>query len=493
MLLCICGCSGVEDVSDKSDDDIEEKETIADTENTGPITNQSKPDSETVLPDDATDEEKEAFENSTPQNDTDVGLKNVKIDNADRQLTDKQKQVLSYFDDDYLVPPSYEFLRRYPGVFNGAQIRVWGTVKKVISMDAQNYEIVLWFNVGQAEYGYVDSSSEYDGHYLCLTGKTGDTWLMEGDTLLVYGRYTGVKTIEVDGTTYTIPQINAHREYFDTSAAPNDIYRYIEKCTAEDIKEIAECIFGDDIEVRVPIPGTDVQQDIFDLWCETSGGKSPYYIVELENQSNAKFTKYFFDASADLAGGGTRVQDAKDALNPSGIDRYIEFAADFSHFFLFTYDGNMENLTLEYYDNSLNKVWKREFPETTNAIYDYTKNNIYLVANNELYIINIETGEDTFAPAYIGEKMAIRKLSDGILLVSKNKSDGVMKISLDGKIIWKTNLAENTYSVQGIQVVGDNIVVDQYYWNDPEAYGNHYIVLDNKSGKVVIDAVSFEE
>lgn len=478
-VLFVCGCSN----SSNSDAD-----------STKPTSNLSKPDSniDNYPQETASDEKKELFANSTPENDTDVGLKNIKIDNAERQLSDQQKAVLSYFDDDYLIPPSYEFLRRYPNVFNGAQIRIWGTVKKVISMDAEKYEMILWFGVGQAEYGYVDETSEYNGHYLYLTGKTGSAWFMEGDTLLVYGRYIGVKTTDIDGTSYTIPQINVYREYFDTSTAPNDIYRYIEKCSADDIKIIAESIFGSNIEVRVPIPGTDVQQDIYGLWCETSGGKSPYYTVELENQSNAKFTKYFFDASADMAGGSTRIQDAKDALNPSGIERYIEFAADFEHFFLFTYDTNLENLTLEYYDSTLNKIWKREFPETTNAQYDYTKNNIYLVANNELYTINIETGEDTFSPSYVGEKTAIRKLSDGILLISKNKSDGVMKISLDGDIIWKTNLAEDTHSVDGIQLIGETIVLDQYYWNAAEDYGTHYVVFDNATGKVIVDAVTIE-
>lgn len=477
-LLFTCGCDN--SGSKKKDTD----------ETTGPISNLSKPDAGTVPVGEATDEEKEAFANSTPENDTDVGLKNIKIDTAEGNLTDQQKAVLAYFDDDYLSPPSYEFLRRYPNVFSGAQMRVWGTVKKVINMDADNYEVVLWLGVGQGEYGWVDDDPTYEGHYLYLTGKTGSAWFMEGDTLLIYGRYTGIKTLDIDGTSYTIPQLNVYREYFDKSIAPNDIYRYIEKCSADEIKNIAECIFGQNIEVRVPIPGTDIQEDIFGLWEETSGGKIPYYIVELENQSNAKFTKYFFYAGADADYTDARVSDAKDALNPSGIERNIEFAADFKHFFLFTYDTNLENLTLEYYDSNLNKVWKREFPETTNAIYDYTKNNIYLVANNELYIINTETGEDTYAPSYVGEKAAIRKLNDGILLVSKNKSDGVMKISLKGDIIWKTNLVENTHFVEGIQIIGDTIVLDQYYWNSSQEYGTHYVVLDNATGKVLIDATS---
>lgn len=164
----------------------------------------------------------------------------------------------------------------------------------------------------------------------------------------------------------------------------------------------------------------------------------------------------------------------------SNIYRAVEFSADFNHYFLFTYDESLENLTLEYYDLEFNKLWKREFSETTSTHYDYTKNNIYLIANNELYIINIETGEATFQPTYVGEKAAIRKLPDGILLVSAGKSDGVMKIGLDGKIVWKTNLTDDPYEVNGIQVIGDNIVLMLNY--------NTYLLLSNETGDIIQEA-----
>lgn len=113
-----------------------------------------------------------------------------------------------------------------------------------------------------------------------------------------------------------------------------------------------------------------------------------------------------------------------------------------------------------------------------------------MVANNELYIINIETGEDTYSPSYIGEKLAIRKLEDGILLVSQSKSDGVMKVGLDGSIIWKTNLSDDTHSVEGIQVVDDRIIISQYYWSSPSDRGTHYLVLNSETGEIEQDAVS---
>lgn len=115
---------------------------------------------------------------------------------------------MEYFDDDYLTVPSYEFLRRYPDVFDGAQLCIWGTVKKVLSLDSNTVEMVLWLDVGPVEYEYFWEYPEYEGNYIRLNGQVGNISYMEGDTLLVYGRYNGIETVEMDGVSYTIPKVN---------------------------------------------------------------------------------------------------------------------------------------------------------------------------------------------------------------------------------------------------------------------------------------------
>ena len=423
---------------------------------------------------------------STPENDADIGLKNVKIDSAAVDLTEEQRMVLEYFDDDYLTVPSYEFLRRYPDVFDGAQLRIWGTVAKVLSIDSDTVEMVFWLDVGPVEYEHPWNYPEYAGNYILLNGSVGNVSYMEGDTLMVYGRYNGIETVEFDGASYTIPKVDMQSAYFDTSQAPNDIYRFIPKFDMPFIKQVAETIFGD-IEIREPIVGVDMPEEQYWMWAEVCG-QMPCYVVELENQSNAKFSKFFFyTAISSDEFGGDRIEDAQNSMGYSSTYRAIEFAADFEHFFLFTFDQSLEILTLEYYDSSLNKVWEREFMETSSAEYDYTANNIYLVANNELYIINTETGEDTYAPVYVGEKLEVRKLDDGILLISSSKSDGVMKMGLDGTLLWKTNLQTDTDSVGGVQIIGDHIVISQ---QSSEDYATHYLVLDSATGDMIQDAVS---
>lgn len=445
--------------------------------NEGPNSNLSKPagtngiePEQTMSPDE--EGRKDAFANSTAENDTDMGLKSVKIDTAERNLTDEQKLVISYFDSDYFEYSDYEFMRRYPQVFDRTQVSVHGTVVKTLSQSADAYSLIL----------QLDSWDENAKEYVVMNGKPKGAMLIEGDVGRVNGRYNGVETIEVDGISYTVPVISVFQAYFGNQP----------KFDTTDIKKIARVIFGDDVEVRYPARGIEIDEDFSD------GVYKTIYLAELEDQSNAKFSKYYLY----INGGSIDVATAPYGYQffESDIERHVEFSADFKHFFLFTYDWSMETMTLEYYDQQFNKIWKREFeeivpPETEGTmarIYDYTKNNVYCLANNELYIINIETGEDTYPPAFVGDKIGVRKLDDGILLISHNKSDGIMKVSLDGKLIWKTNLVGDVINDNCVQIVGDTIVLELDLWiKDAYNLGSeiHYIVLNKDDGSVIVDAV----
>lgn len=418
----------------------------------------------------------------TPENDTGVGLKNIKIDTTDRELTDEQKAVISYFDNDYLYVGDYEFLRRYPNIFQNAQIELYGMVVKVLSMDNNNYKIVIWLNMDPAYAPYYTP-----GEYIILNGKTNPaSWFMEDDCLYANGRYTGIETVDIDGTSYTIPTMDVYNAGYSSGRHQ---FNMAQRSDYSTIKVVAQAIFGKDIEIRDPVAGEDLSMEEAMIDYYAFGGM-PYegmdpseiteywdLLVELEDQSNANFKKFRFSKYEG------RIIDAKGPFD-TGIQRRIEFSADFEHFFLFTHNESLESLKLAYYDKQFNKIWEREFEETTNAIYDYTENNLYIVVNNELYIINIQTGEDTFAPAYVGEKLDIRKFSDGIVMVSASKSDGVMKVALDGRIIWKTNLSSDPTSASGLQLVDGNLIVS---YGD-EDWNSHCCLIDSGTGELLIDA-----
>ena len=193
-----------------------------------------------------------AFAASSPTNDTDIGLKNIKIDTAQAELTDQQKLILRYFDNDYLDVPSYEFLQRYPKVYAGTNIHLDGEVAKIISEDGERYEIVLWlvqsfteyfankYPLDQADYYMWNFPEEYDpyreqtqGAYITVTGDLGDTWFVEGDHIELFGRYVEMSSAQIDGTSYTMPHIEANSVYFWTE------YQY---CDSErfDVKTITK-------------------------------------------------------------------------------------------------------------------------------------------------------------------------------------------------------------------------------------------------------------
>ena len=152
MVFSMVGCSS-ETTDTSSDGNINVSEEVSNT------------------PDPSEESDNAAPSNSTPENDTAAGLKVIKIDSTDTSLTEEQKAVVEYFDTDYLNLYNYEAMRRYPQIFDGSQVSVIGSVLKVVSMDAEQYQLVLWMDVGDLGMG-AWLSEQYQGAYLLLTGNT---------------------------------------------------------------------------------------------------------------------------------------------------------------------------------------------------------------------------------------------------------------------------------------------------------------------------------
>ena len=405
--------------------------------------------------------------------DTEVGLRNIKIDTNGASLTDGQKKVIQFFDTDYIDVFDYEFLRRYPNIFIGTQMSNMGCIYKVLSQDNESYEVLMGWGYGDNARGYVDeygnwlSGWEYFGDKLVLLrGTTGDAWLMDNDFVDMEGRYTGIETITVDGTSYTLPVFDVHN--CTVWSGNEGDYGTLARFSYNDIKEIARTIFGDNINVSEASADEVFTTFVdFPYW--------PVYTILLENQSNANFSKYLMEAS-----GGNIYDISTRSSWDDPVQRFLEFSPDFQHYFLYSYDTSLENLELSYYDTSFNKIWTREFENTTNAIYDYTQSNLYLIADNTLYIIDLQTGEDTVSPKFVGEKIDIRKLSNGILLLAQNKSDGLMMCDLAGEIIWTSDLPQDLlYPMADVQFVDNNLVLGYTYESDNlNEYGwNEYVTI----------------
>lgn len=422
----------------------------------------------------ATKEEIEAYQKSTAENDTDIGLRSTKIDLAAGELTDDQKLVLEYFKSDYMFVNSIEALQRYPQIFDNALIEFYAKVEKILDSNSDTYTALVCMlqNSNEAYESYYNMNSyDVETRYMVIRGQQSNKRVMTNDIIKVSGRYKGTDSYTIDGSSFVVPTISEHYIYIlndsSTESGWNDFGFYPSRFEANEMKAVAKSIFGDNITVTRP--DLNIEEDYQFMMDNTEN----VYVCILDDQSSSKFSRYYFVENMG------ELYDAK-----SG--RYIEFSADFQHFFLFTYDYTMETLTLEYYDHDLNKIWKREFEETISAQYDFTKNNVYLQANNELYVMNIETGEDTYLPTYVGSKIEIRKMRDGVLLIGTQKSDAIIKTDLEGKMMWKLNLQTDVYMVDAVQIIDNRLLITYL----EEWGGNtHYVVIDNATGELIQDAV----
>lgn len=406
------------------------------------------------------------------ENDNDLGLMNVKLRGDGVKLNDTQKLLVEYFDTDYFEAP-YSSLQRYPQVYKGAQISFLCYVTKVIESNDKEYTLLVEYDAFKTEDGYYQPTEEY----AVIKGAQTQTRIMEGDSIYVYGKYDNVNKYEVDGKSYTVPTVLVNRYiYFSYLDWSEPMF------SMEEIRTLARYIFGEDVKIRYT-----KNDDSADSEFDYESFEGSHYTAELDNQSNANFTKYRF-----FAGLGGSIVDCKSEWP---VERKITFSADFEHFYLQIFDHSLEVYTLECYDRDLKKVWSREFDQTTTAVLDYTASNIYLVANGSMYIINAETGEDAVEPRYVGAKCDIRKLEDGILLVSPGKSDAVMKTDLTGEVLWTANLtAEISESSTGadkpiIQLINGNYVL-QYnsIWQNMM---DTYSVVITPDGKVEFDGRAF--
>ncbi len=409
----------------------------------------------------------------TPETDTALGLMNVKLRNENVELGDIEKLIIQYFDTDYFRAP-YSSLQRYPQVYKDAQINFLCYVTKIIESNSEEYTALVEYEAYKnAEGFYWDT-----GDYAVIKGTQNETRIMEGDTLYLYGKYVDVNTYTVDGKSYTVPTVLVNRySYFSEYDRVRPMY------SMEEIRSMARYIFGEDLKLRYTkygdVAGSDYDYDLYE---------GLYYTAELDNQSNANFTKYLF-----FAGYGGYIIDCKSEFP---VERNLTFSADFEHFYLEVFDKSLKIYTLECYDRDLKKIWSREFDQTTSSVIDYTKDHIYLVANGSMYIIDTETGENAVEPKYVGAKSEIRKLEDGILLVSHKSSDAIMKTDLLGNVLWTANLSKDMTEpdtpedIPVVQLIGGNYVIQYNAVTNGYPDGTYTAVI-TPDGTVDFDGEAF--
>lgn len=363
--------------------------------------------------------------------DNSIGVNSMQI-NAEN-LTEEQKMLIGYTDDNYFLLNQYELLQRYPDAFNDAQVVFTGQVTKIIKADDKSYEILVTLN----EY---HDDTFFSQNEVCIKGNHSDNYsditknyrIIEGDQIKCFGVSKGSQTVEVNGNSSYIPVFEANQVIVDNGIGQFTRYNL------SYIKELSQAMFPNGIKIREPIQGQDF--DINGSWDGIHDYSDMFLIGEPDNQSNANFTRYEFYQSRGYI---------RDNKSTADVIRQLKMSLDMQHYILTVYDSALKTFTIEYYNLSYNKLWSREFENASiyqfntmsdNDFFDYTESAIYLDLNNNLYVIDMETGEDKISPVTVGAKTDIRKTTDGVLLMSDSMTDTVIKTDLEGNILWKLDL-----------------------------------------------------
>lgn len=360
-----------------------------------------------------------------------IGINSMRSSETD--LSDSQKLLINYMDDNYFSLNHYELLQRYPDAFNNSQVEFYGEVKKIIKADNESYELLVTLQEYHDNEYFLNNDVVIKGkHADNYSDETINYRIIEGDHIKCFGTSYGSQTVEINGESFYIPVFEANQMIVDNGIG------HFTRYNLSYIKELSQAMFPNGIKIREPIQGQDF--DINGSWDGIHDYSDMFLIGEPDNQSNANFTKYEFYQSRGFI---------RDNKSTADVIRQLKMTLDMQHYILTVYDSALKTFTIEYYDLSYNKLWSREFENASiyqfntmsdNDFFDYTESAIYLDLNNNLYVIDMETGEDKISPVTVGEKTNIRKTTDGILLMSDSMTDTVIKTDLEGNILWKLDL-----------------------------------------------------
>lgn len=161
-------------------------------------------------------------------------------------------------------------------------------------------------------------------------------------------------------------------------------------------------------------------------------------------------------------------------------------AADFQNYIVSIFDRNLKVTYLEYYNRDFKKIWSREFKNVDNISMDYTAQSVYLVADNDLFVVDIESGEDRISPVMVGEKVKLCVVPDGIIMVGSGNNDNIMKTDFEGNIIWKTSVDIDVTFCDMIQYVDGKVVAQLTYSKEsPEFDYKVQMVAVGSDGQII--------
>lgn len=386
---------------------------------------------------------------------------NLKAD--DEKFDEVQSTIIDYFDMNYFTNFAVSELQQYPQIFRGAKLQTNAIIMKVLKSTDTEFEVIAVQGGGMtAEIGTgitgTWGSSEYenksieeipDDQLIVIRGKQLNKRLTKGDIITLYGRYNNIEDFNIDGKSHILPIINSINLIQLNSSEKDNIYRF----NIDKIKTVAEYVFGKDIKISTPVLGEDYSY-------EADYAFEPFYKITLDDQSNSNFSKFNMYRNYGMI-----------EYNEVSANTYkrIFVASDFQHYIVSTYDKKLKHIYIEYFDRDFKKIWSREFDYNSNSDdnispMDYSATQMAAIIDNDLYLIDLSTGENIIEPVLVGEKVRVNMMEDGIILIGNDNKDTIMKVSYDGKIIFRTNGNVSFERINGAstQIIDNKMVVFLY-------------------------------
>lgn len=407
------------------------------------------------------------------------------MEETDTNLTDNQKEIAKFFDGDNFFLSTYEELIRYADMLKNIHVSTYCQVNTIISSDDKNFEAICQWGS--------DISDFYGGGLVELTnpiiikGNKPEKMVIPEDYLALRGILVGAETRVVNGESKYLPVIEI------TEIGENSTW-----FSESTLKNVAKAVFGNDIKFRKP---TD--EEMYKM-CECSyvSLEDYIYLAEFENQSNLNF-KVFDIWQSVPTGMITYNYYYNQGIEKDYLNKRLYVTPDLQKYIVFDISQKDKKAYISVYDRNYNKLWQRELNDVSNISWDSTDKELIFVHNNDLYRVNIESGENISDPIYVGQKDDIRIVDNGYLLINQSANDSVMFLDKNGNIKNKFNIKlgnnnqpnQEIYSIS-CQKLDNNYVIlysicdadkinstDSYY-SEEEIFSSKYVIIDENGNKL---------
>lgn len=390
------------------------------------------------------------------------------MDSNDTNLTEDQKIVANFFDEDYFKVDSYEELVRYADMLKNVNLNMYCRVNTILASDSTTFEAECkWMSA-------IDEPEDYASETtIIIKGNKPSKMVTPKDVINIRGKLIGAETRQIDGKSKYLPVI-------EVAEIGENWYWYDE----ETIRKIAKTVFGNNIKVRTPTED-ETQKMVSESFYEY---ENFLYLVEFENQSNLNFK--VFDIWESELGLITYNGIYNQGIEKDYLNKRLYITPDLQKYIVFDYSRKDKYIYISIYDRSLNKLWSKEISNVSQIIWDATNTNLTFVSDNDFYNINMETGEDVWNPIYVGKRRDIRIVDNGYIMLSDDSDDTVMFLDKDGKIKNKFDLKLNsneTIDSTAVQKIDNNYVILFTVLDEsqsPWKWTSKYIIIDENGNKI---------